>query len=101
MEEKMMRNDNHYPTELANMIYNPSRLTGDSALQMRPYFPDSKGPGTGSTMAMYEEPLNLCREGWRTRLDQYCCKACDRQSRTEGRINKDRGRRLLSKATNR
>jgi hypothetical protein len=52
------------PTELGKMIYIRSRVTGDAALQMRPYFPDSKEPGTASTIAMYEELLNLCREGW-------------------------------------
>jgi hypothetical protein len=64
MEGKLMMNSDHYPTELAKIIYIRSRLTGNAARQMRPYFPDRKGPGTAGTISTHEELLDRCREEW-------------------------------------
>jgi hypothetical protein len=64
LEGKLLLNADHYPTELAKIVYIRSRLTGDAALQLKPYFPTKTGSGTDGTVSTHEELLALCRREW-------------------------------------
>jgi len=64
LEGKLLLNADHYPTQLAKIVYIRSRLTGDAALQMKPYFPTKTGSGTEDTISTHEELLVLCQREW-------------------------------------